>query len=256
MGGFTLADISQGGVAHVSSVEVPALPKKPTLQEVEGSEALDWERYFVESKIYRGDRRRFWQEWEQVQRNCSDYAYSDWFRNRKLQSMDREDYKCYETFGHKLPDHIIYMRELPGTLSFYRFKDLVDECIITFPTTTDAEIQDRSKGDFLSKAIATIHTTWFLVQCVARGIQGLAITELELVTLALASLNGITYFFWWDKPLSPQEPVTLYFRGVTSVETGHVNQVSFCSRCIPESPVTTFVLRVSFVPFLVPSKQH
>jgi len=234
MGGFTLADISQGGVAHESSLKVPDQPKKPAPpKEVEGSGVLDWERYFVESKIYRGDRRRFWTEWEQVQRNCSDYAYSDWFRNRKLQSMDREDYKRYETFGQKLPEHITYMRELPGTLSFYRFKDLVDECIITFPTTTDAEIQDRSKGDFLSKAIAIIHTTWFLVQCIARGMQGLAITELELVTLALASLNGITYFFWWDKPLSAQEPVTLYFRGVIPVETGHVNLVSFYSRCIP-----------------------
>jgi hypothetical protein len=38
----------------------------------------------------------------------------------------------------------------------------------------------------------------------------LALTELEVVTLAYAVLNGITYFFWWDKPLDVQSPVVLH----------------------------------------------
>ncbi|KAF8641438.1 hypothetical protein AX16_009951 [Volvariella volvacea WC 439] len=36
------------------------------------------------------------------------------------------------------------------------------------------------------------------------------ITELELVTLAFATLNFITYFLWWSKPLNAEYPV--YFR--------------------------------------------
>ena len=88
-----------------------------------------------------------------------------------------------------------------------RFKERVE---IVFPTITAAEIQDKARGDFLSKAIAILQTIWFIVQCIARGTQGLALTELELVTLALASLNGVMYFFWWDKPLGVNEPIKVY----------------------------------------------
>jgi len=72
-------------------------------------------------------------------------------------------------------------------------------------------IKDRSKGDILSKLIAILQTTWFILQCIARGQQKLTLTELELVTLALASLNAITYVFWWHKPLGVQVPIRIYF---------------------------------------------
>ena len=58
---------------------------------------------------------------------------------------------------------------------------------IDIPHLTSEDIEDRSKGDALSKIIAILQTSWFIVQCIARGQQRLAITELELVTLALAS---------------------------------------------------------------------
>jgi len=72
-------------------------------------------------------------------------------------------------------------------------------------------IKDRSKSDILSKLIAILQTTWFILQCIARGQQKLTLTELELVTLALASLNAITYVFWWHKPLGVQVPIRIYF---------------------------------------------
>jgi len=46
--------------------------------------------------------------------------------------------------------------------------------------------------------------------CSARGQQRLALTELELVTLALASLGAITDAFWWHKPLGVREPMRIY----------------------------------------------
>jgi len=72
-------------------------------------------------------------------------------------------------------------------------------------------IKDRSKSDILSKLIAILQTTWFILLCIARGQQKLTLTELELVTLALASLNAITYVFWWHKPLGVQIPIRIYF---------------------------------------------
>ncbi|KIM44812.1 hypothetical protein M413DRAFT_66772, partial [Hebeloma cylindrosporum] len=68
-------------------------------------------------------------------------------------------------------------------------------------TITEEEIADRSKGDYLSKTIVLFQMTWFIGQCIARGAYGLTVTELELVTVAFASLTGVTYYLWWDKPL-------------------------------------------------------
>ena len=48
--------------------------------------------------------------------------------------------------------------------------------------------------------------------CIARWRQNLALTELELITLALASLNAITYAFWWAKPYDVKEPVKVYVK--------------------------------------------
>ena len=67
---------------------------------------------------------------------------------------------------------------------------------IEWPTISEEEIADRSKGDYLLKTIVLFQTTWFIGQCIARGV-----TELEVVTIAFASLTGVIYYFWWDKPL-------------------------------------------------------
>ena len=70
-----------------------------------------------------------------------------------------------------------------------------------FSLPTTSQIQDRSKGDGLSKGLVIVQASWFVAQCISRWATGLAITEAELVTLALAALNGIIYFLWWHKPL-------------------------------------------------------
>jgi hypothetical protein len=81
------------------------------------------------------------------------------------------------------------------------------------------EINDRSKGDALSKLIFILQSTWFILQCLGRRIQGLNLTHLELTTLALASLNGITFVLWWDKPLGAQASVRVYLkRKLTDLE--------------------------------------
>ncbi|KAF9465871.1 hypothetical protein BDZ94DRAFT_1281207 [Collybia nuda] len=63
---------------------------------------------------------------------------------------------------------------------------------IDWPEITECKIRDRSKGDAFSKGVVVFQTSWFLIQCIGRGAVGLAITELELVTLAFAALNAVT----------------------------------------------------------------
>jgi hypothetical protein len=76
-------------------------------------------------------------------------------------------------------------------------------------TIAEEELEDKAKGDFLSKTIVILQVSWFIIQCIARFIQGLAITELEVATLALGSMNGLLYFFWWNKPLGVNIPVKI-----------------------------------------------
>ncbi|KAI9430897.1 hypothetical protein F5148DRAFT_990497, partial [Russula earlei] len=79
-----------------------------------------------------------------------------------------------------------------------------------FPRIAKEEIEDKSKGDAISKALVILQTNWFVVQCIARGVQGLPVTELELVTVAFATLNFVMYLLWWDKPLNVQRGVRVY----------------------------------------------
>ncbi|THU87664.1 hypothetical protein K435DRAFT_681266 [Dendrothele bispora CBS 962.96] len=76
-------------------------------------------------------------------------------------------------------------------------------------TITEEEIMDRSKRDALAKFIAISQTVWFIVQCIIRGAEGLAITNLEILTLSFAMLNFVTYFFWRNKPQRVCYPIKI-----------------------------------------------
>jgi len=84
-----------------------------------------------------------------------------------------------------------------------------------FPRISKAEIDDRSKGDTISKGVVILQTGWFVTQCIARGAQGLPVTELELATVAFAALNFLIYVLWWDKPLNVQRGVRVYKKRIT-----------------------------------------
>ena len=96
------------------------------------------------------------------------------------------------------------------TLVIEELEQLASEGKIDWPSISEQEIQDKSKGDPFSKGFVVLQTTWFIIQCVARGITGLNLTELELATVAFAVLNGIVYLLWWNKPLDVACPVPVY----------------------------------------------
>ena len=84
------------------------------------------------------------------------------------------------------------------------FLFLLRMAYVDLPKITQKEIKDRSKGDILSKSLTVMQVGWFVIQCIVRRYKGLAITELELTTAALALTNTATYLFWWNKPLNVQ----------------------------------------------------
>ena len=74
---------------------------------------------------------------------------------------------------------------------------------------SEKEIADRGRGDAVSKGIVLVQTAWVILQCIARQVQHLPITELEIVTIAYAGLNLVTYSLWWHKPQNVGCPVLL-----------------------------------------------
>jgi len=83
---------------------------------------------------------------------------------------------------------------------------------VDIPDIARADIEDRSKGDILSKGIAILQLIWFVVQLAARYIQNLPITLLEVDTLSVAVMTCITYGWWWKKPKDVGRPHPVHWK--------------------------------------------
>jgi hypothetical protein len=84
------------------------------------------------------------------------------------------------------------------------------EKVIAFPT--EQELQNQSKSDWLAKSIVLLQTLWFVAQCIARGVENLPITELEIVTLAYTTINIGIIIAWWNKPRNVDQPIRVFQR--------------------------------------------
>ncbi|KAJ7247087.1 hypothetical protein C8J57DRAFT_1674670 [Mycena rebaudengoi] len=83
----------------------------------------------------------------------------------------------------------------------------VHEYLAAIRAVDVGDINDKSKGDALSKGVAFAQGAWFMTQCFARVAQNLPITELEIATLAFAVVNVFIWLLWWNKPLDVQRPI-------------------------------------------------
>jgi hypothetical protein len=61
-------------------------------------------------------------------------------------------------------------------------------------------IDDRNKSDTFIRVIAVGQALWFCVNIIARGVQGLAVTTLEITTIGIIVDSILVYYFWKDKP--------------------------------------------------------
>lgn len=105
---------------------------------------------------------------------------------------------------------IVEGTDIKEVLSPNRLDELYRQLLIAFPNVAEEEIQHRSKADGLSTFLVVIQVTWFITQYTDRIVQGLATTQLELVTLAFTALNGVMYLFWWNKPFSVRLPIPVH----------------------------------------------
>ncbi|KAK0492436.1 hypothetical protein EDD18DRAFT_460379 [Armillaria luteobubalina] len=109
-----------------------------------------------------------------------------------------------------------YNSELYGSrsplsqIAYLDFNDLYYRNLLKKVREVSAEtIEDKSKGDALSKTFSILQIFWFIAQCLARVAQNLPITLLEVTALASAGLSVITYCLWWNKPLNVKYHISL-----------------------------------------------
>ena len=74
---------------------------------------------------------------------------------------------------------------------------------------TEEELMDRSKTNIFATVIAYGQMLWFGTNLAGRRAEGLAITKLEVASLAYVVMTLLTFFFWMNKPLDVDCPIVV-----------------------------------------------
>ena len=119
-------------------------------------------------------------------------------------------FHLFERSSEKKNDAQMMSQEDDDPLHPLLASDLARDDIYSFTMPTEVEIRDRGKSDWLTKSLVLLQTLWFVMQCIARGVEHLPVTHLEIVTLAYAAMNFVIYIFWWNKPLNVNRPVRVF----------------------------------------------
>jgi hypothetical protein len=90
-----------------------------------------------------------------------------------------------------------------------------------------SEIDDKSKASEIVKTLACFHTGWILLQCLARHLEVLHITMLELNTAVHVLIAIVMYGVWWNKPFDVERSIAIDRYGLcdNSITTVYVDKV-------------------------------
>ncbi|KAG2342606.1 hypothetical protein BDR05DRAFT_990208 [Suillus weaverae] len=123
-----------------------------------------------------------------------------------------------------------------ATLTPDELLQFVRDGSVDMPVISEEEIEDRSKGDGLSKGIALLQLVWFAIQFFARYINNLPNTLLETDALAIAALTCISYGLWWKKPKDVRCPYIVHWKAAAS-PSRLTNDKADSSRSSPVDPI-------------------
>jgi len=103
-------------------------------------------------------------------------------------------------------------REIHYPLTPDELLDFLKADRVQMSMVSEKDLDDRSKGDWLSKMVGVLQLAWFVIHLAARAFGKLPTTQLEIDTLAISILSCFTYAFWWYKPKDAQFPVSVYWK--------------------------------------------
>ncbi|KAK0440193.1 uncharacterized protein EV420DRAFT_1731251 [Desarmillaria tabescens] len=99
--------------------------------------------------------------------------------------------------------------DVPGTLVDIWALEEEPSLVNNLKAIRSETIEDKNKGDALSKIVSIFQISWFIAQCIGRAVQHLPITLLEMTALAFSGFSMITYCLWWYKPLNVKYHISL-----------------------------------------------
>jgi hypothetical protein len=88
---------------------------------------------------------------------------------------------------------------------FLRKTDVIKES----PRLSEGEILEKSKTDLFAKGIAVLQISELILSLIARATRHLAISQLEIITVAFAVCAVVTYCFSWNKPQDVKTATTI-----------------------------------------------
>lgn len=81
--------------------------------------------------------------------------------------------------------------------------------LLVSKTPSDEEIDDLTKMDLLAKLIAVSQSLWVLAQVIARLIQHVSPSLLEVATFAYIIMASIVWILWFQKPYNIPSPTPI-----------------------------------------------
>jgi hypothetical protein len=143
------------------------------------------------------------------------YAAGQWSRAKQsvvaFKTYNHEDWHMRQAFFADMGGFVFHARDgEPFPLNATQLHWLVVNNFVEYPTITRREIWDKSKQDTFTKVVTAFQISYLIIQCVARAIQHLAITTLELNALAIVVCSLMTSCFWLHKPADVQIPIPIH----------------------------------------------
>jgi hypothetical protein len=83
---------------------------------------------------------------------------------------------------------------------------------------SEKEIEDRSQTDYFTKGLAMVQISWLILSLIGRAARNLAISQLEILTVAFAACAIATYGFVWNKPQGVNVATTVIIQSVIDEE--------------------------------------
>ena len=142
------------------------------------------------------------------------YAAGQWSRAKHsvvaFKAYNHEDWHMRQAFFADMGGFVFHARDgKPFPLNATQLHWLVVNKFVEYPTISRREIWDKSKQDTFTKVVTAFQMSYLIIQCVARAIEGLAITTLELNALAIVVCSLMTSSFWLHKPADVQTPIQI-----------------------------------------------
>lgn len=93
---------------------------------------------------------------------------------------------------------------------------LISNKFMGFPLIETRDIWDKSKADSLIKSLVCIQICWIILNVIARAVQKLTVTTIELATVSIVFCTIATFLCWLHKPSDVRIPIDLHIASSTA----------------------------------------